>query len=188
MKNSPGIPHREGFGGISFVGYMQDYHCMLHDFPQFWVPWKTAFPSQPRGWMHHWWSMTCLRLPCLHYHHPGWNTAEKKLSFFFSPYVETLWPQTKSTLLFKSLRYHLHVNMSHVTASILNAKATYLRRALWPTPYYFKKNIHLIYCIFLTEICRGLLQVQQRKYILWGNQWLKQQLKYLAWNVQRTHP
>lgn len=28
-----------------------------------------------------------------------------------------------------------------------------------------EKDLHLIYCTFLTEICRGLLQVQQRKCI-----------------------
>lgn len=33
----------------------------------------------------------------------------------------------------------------------------------------FKKNLHLIDGIFLPELCSIFLQVQQWKYILWGN-------------------
>ena len=66
--------------------------------------------------------------------------------------------------------------MVNATASILNNKNNnpwLCGRVERPALHYFYKNIHIIYYIFLLEICRGLFQVQQQKYVLRGNQWLK---------------
>lgn len=53
----------------------------------------------------------------------------------------------------KGKKTHTHTQTSHCHAPA----------AFNDLLHNFYKNIHLIYCIFLLEICRGLFQVQQQK-------------------------
>lgn len=83
-----------------------------------WFPqWRNVFPKQLRGINSSlvgddMFTAALSLLPSSRMKFSG------KKSFF------SLRPQTETSLLFKSLRYHLNVNIPNVTASILNAKTT----------------------------------------------------------------